>query len=190
MLAQDGPWFRLPGHRVSLSPQDEKLWRAARPLIAAERFRPPRTRDIALALKVPEATARKTLKRLARMGQLIEISPDHFFLRETMAEMAAIAAEIAERDGLLTAASFRDRLNNGRKVAILILEFFDKAGVTIRLATCGGCGRIGWICLGGPDRPQAFTCRSGGAACPRMPRIPGASASVCKETDRADPSCG
>ena len=132
VLAQDGPWFRLPGHQVSLSPQDEKLWRAARPLIAAERFRPPRTRDIALALKVPEATARKTLKQLARMGDLIEIFPDNFFLRETMAEMATIAAEIVDEDGLLTAASFRDRLNNGRKVAILILEFFDKAGVTIR----------------------------------------------------------
>jgi selenocysteine-specific elongation factor len=132
VLAQDGPWFRLPGHQVSLSPQDEKLWRAARPLIAAERFRPPRTRDIALALKVPEATARRTLKQLARMGDLIEIFPDNFFLRETLAEMATIAAEIVDEDGLLTAASFRDRLNNGRKVAILILEFFDKAGVTIR----------------------------------------------------------
>ena len=53
-------WPLVPaaGHRISLSPQDEKLWRAARPLIAAERFRPPRTRDIALALKVPEAAAR------------------------------------------------------------------------------------------------------------------------------------
>ncbi|HEY4041921.1 MAG TPA: SelB C-terminal domain-containing protein, partial [Rhodopila sp.] len=46
--------------------------------------------------------------------------------------MAAIAADAADADGLLTAAAFRDRLNNGRKVAILILEFFDKAGVTIR----------------------------------------------------------
>jgi selenocysteine-specific elongation factor len=139
VLAQDGPWFRLPGHRITLSPQDEKLWRAARPLIAAERFRPPRTRDIALALKVPEVAARRTLKQLARMGGLIEIFPDNFFLRETLAEMAAIAVEIADRDGMLTAASFRDRLNNGRKVAILILEFFDKAGVTIR---CGDVRRV------------------------------------------------
>jgi selenocysteine-specific elongation factor len=138
-LAQDGPWFRLPGHRITLSPQDEKLWRAARPLIEAERFRPPRTRDIALALKVPEATARRTLRQLARMGDLIEIFQDNFFLRETLAEMAAIAVEIADRDGLLTAASFRDRLNNGRKVAILILEFFDRAGVTIR---CGDVRRV------------------------------------------------
>jgi selenocysteine-specific elongation factor len=132
VLAQDGPWFRLPNHRISLSAQDEKIWRAARPMIAAERFRPPRVVDIAQALKLPEAATRATLKRLMRMGQLIEIAPDHFFLRETVAEMAGIAADIVAESGLLTAASFRDQLNNGRKVAILILEFFDKAGLTIR----------------------------------------------------------
>jgi selenocysteine-specific elongation factor len=132
VIARDGPWFRLPGHRVVLSPQDEKLWRAARPMIEAERFRPPRLRDIAAVLKMPEPAARGTFKRLMRMGQLVEIAPDHFFLRETVAEMAAIAAEVADADGLLTAAAFRDRLDNGRKVAIQILEFFDKAGVTVR----------------------------------------------------------
>ena len=34
---------------------------------------------------------------------------------------------------------FRDRLGNGRKVAILILEFFDKVGVTTR---CGDARRV------------------------------------------------
>ncbi len=131
-IAQDGPWLRLPSHRVTLSAQDERLWLAARPLIAADRFRPPRTRDIAGALGVPEAATRATLKRLQRMGQLIEVAADHFFLRETMAEMAAIAAEAVDAEGMLTAAAFRDRLDNGRKVAIQILEFFDRAGVTIR----------------------------------------------------------
>jgi selenocysteine-specific elongation factor len=132
VIAQDGPWFRLPEHRISLSPQDDRLWRAARPMIAAEPFRPPRVRDIAVALKVPETATRTTLKRLMRMGQVVEIAPDHFFLRETVAEMAAIAAEAVDAEGLLTAAAFRDRLDNGRKVAILILEFFDKAGITVR----------------------------------------------------------
>ena len=131
-IAVDGPWYRLPGHRVSLSPQDERLWSAARPLLAAERFRPPRVRDIAVALQVPEAAARATLKRLMRMGQLVEVVPDHFFLREAVAEMAMIAAELFDAEGVVTAASFRDRLDNGRKVAIQVLEFFDKAGITVR----------------------------------------------------------
>jgi selenocysteine-specific elongation factor len=136
VIARDGPWLRLPGHRIALSPQDEKLWHAARPLIASERFRPPRTRDLAQSLKIPEPAMRGTLKRLQRMGQVIEVSPGHFFLRETVAEMAGIAAEAAAADpaGLLTAAVFRDRLDNGRKVAIQILEYFDRIGLTMRTA--------------------------------------------------------
>ena len=124
---RSGPWLRLPTHRAILSPQDERIWQQARRLIAAERFRPPRTRDLAHALSVPEPALRGALKRLQRMGRLIEVAPDQFFLRETVAEMAGIAAAMAEADanGTLTAAAFRDRLANGRKVAILVLEFFD-----------------------------------------------------------------
>jgi selenocysteine-specific elongation factor len=132
VIDQDGPWLRLPGHRISLSPQDERIWSTAHPMIAAERFRPPRVRDIAHSLQVPEPAVRATLKRLQRMGQVVEIAQDHFFLRETVAEMVAIAAAVAEQEGVLTAALFRDRLDNGRKVAIQILEFFDKAGITLR----------------------------------------------------------
>jgi selenocysteine-specific elongation factor len=131
-IAQDGPWLRMPGHKVSLTPQDEKLWAAARLAIAADRFRPPRIRDLATALKIPEPAIRATLKRLQRMGQVAEIAPDHFFLRETVAEMAHIVAAVAEAEGTVTAAAFRDRLDNGRKVAIQVLEFFDKSGLTIR----------------------------------------------------------
>jgi selenocysteine-specific elongation factor len=133
VIARDGPWLRLPAHRVTLSAQDQKLWQAARPLMAAERFRPPRTRDLAQALKAPEAAMRATLKRLHRMGQVIEVAPDHFFLRPAVAEMAAIAAATVDEAGLLTAAGFRDRLDNGRKVAIQVLEFLDRAGVTVRV---------------------------------------------------------
>jgi selenocysteine-specific elongation factor len=84
---------------------------------------------------VPEPAMRVMMKRLQRMGRLIEVAPDQFFLSETVGELAAIAASITEADatGMLTAAKFRDRLSNGRKVAIQILEFFDRAGVTVRI---------------------------------------------------------
>jgi selenocysteine-specific elongation factor len=131
-IAQDGTWLRLPGHRVTLTPRDEALWLAARGLIAAERFRPPRTRELAQALKVPDVPMRTLLKRCQRMGRVVEVAPDHFFLRETVAEMAGIAAASVDEAGLLTAAVFRDRLDNGRKVAIQVLEFFDRAGITVR----------------------------------------------------------
>ncbi|MBV9734892.1 MAG: selenocysteine-specific translation elongation factor [Acidisphaera sp.] len=134
-IAQEGPWLRLPTHRATLSPADERLWPPLRRLIGAAKFRPPRTRDLAQALALPEAGLRATLKRLARIGRLVEVAHDHFFLRETVAEMAGIAAALGRADarGVLTAAALRDRLDNGRKVAIQILEFFDRAGLTRRL---------------------------------------------------------
>jgi len=78
---------------------------------------------------------RATLKRVQRMGRLIEVAPDQFFLGETVAEMAGIAAGIAHVNsaGTLTAAAFRDRLENGRKVAIQVLEYFDRVGLTVRI---------------------------------------------------------
>ena len=134
-VEQDGPWLRLPTHRATLSAQDERVWQQVRGLIEAERFRPPRTRDLARALSVPEAAMRATLKRVQRMGRLIEVAPDQFFLSATVAEMAGIAAGLAEAAsaGTVTAAAFRDQLANGRKVAIQVLEYFDRAGVTVRI---------------------------------------------------------
>ena len=78
---------------------------------------------------------RATLKRVQRMGRLIEVAPDQFFLSATVAEMAGIAAGLAEAApaGTVTAAAFRDQLANGRKVAIQVLEYFDRAGITVRV---------------------------------------------------------
>ena len=134
-LALDGAWVRLPGHEAHLTAADETLWRAVEPLLTSEqRFRPPRVRDIGATIGVGEATVRRLFKLLGRLGKVDEIAHDHFFLRETVAEMVGIAADLAAQasNKQLTAAEFRDRLDNGRKVAIQILEFFDRHGVTLR----------------------------------------------------------
>ncbi len=133
----DGAWARLAGHAVRLTAEDEKLWESIAPLLAgAERFRPPRVRDISGLLRVPEADVRRVAKLLGRLGRLDEVAHDHFFLRGTVAEMVRILANIASASerGEFTVAQFRDRVDNGRKVAIQILEFFDRHGVTLRRA--------------------------------------------------------
>jgi selenocysteine-specific elongation factor len=125
---------RLPTHSVRLAPEDQKLWAQIEPLLRRERFRPPRVRDVAGLLRVPEPRVRSLMKLMARLGRVEEIAQDHFFLRLVVDEMVRIAAEVGGRDpaGVVTAAAFRDRLDNGRKVAIQILEFFDAHGLTIR----------------------------------------------------------
>ena len=133
-VAVDGPWLRLPTHVVRLSKDNELRWRHIEQIIRAQRFRPPRVRDFAEALDIAEEDVRTLMRRVARMGRVIEVAHDHFFLRETVAEMIRIAADIGAADpsSEITAAAFRDRIDSGRKVAIQILEFFDKQGITIR----------------------------------------------------------
>ena len=73
-------------------------------------------------------------KQTAAIERAISGRPDHFFARATVAEMAEIVRDLSrhEAKGLFSAAQFRDRVDNGRKVAIQILEFFDRHGLTIR----------------------------------------------------------
>jgi selenocysteine-specific elongation factor len=134
-IALDGAAVRLPSHAARLKPQDQKTFARIAPLLSgAERFRPPRVRDLAAALALPEQQVRALLKQLARMGQLDEIAPDHFFLRGTVAEIAHLLPALAAGvpNGEFSAAQLRDRLDNGRKVAIQILEFLDRHGLTAR----------------------------------------------------------
>jgi selenocysteine-specific elongation factor len=131
----EGGFVRLPQHEARLSPEDEAVWdRIAPGLAGGARFRPPRVRDFAGELGCDEREVRRVLKLAARMGRVDEIAHDHFFLRATTGEMTALAADVAARstDGWFTAARFRDRMDNGRKVAIQILDFFDRHGVTLR----------------------------------------------------------
>ncbi len=134
-LVLDGAFVRLPSHTARLAPGDETAWRLVAPRLGGtERFRPPRVRDLADALGRPEREIRRLLKLAGRMGWADEVAHDHFFLRETVREMIALSADEAGRSdgGLFIAAQLRDRLDNGRKVAIQILEFFDRHGVTLR----------------------------------------------------------
>jgi selenocysteine-specific elongation factor len=134
-LALDGGFVRLASHSVRLAPGDEAAWALIAPLIGgAERFRPPRVRDLADMTARDERDVRRLLKLAGRLGWADEIAHDHFFLRATVTEMARICAEEAGRSdgGAFTAAQVRDRLDNGRKVAIQILEFFDRHGLTLR----------------------------------------------------------
>lgn len=131
----DGAFVRLPGHEVRLSPEDEVLWSRIQPeLLGEERFRPPRVRDFAAGLGIDEREVRRVLRLTQKLGRTDQIRQDHFFAREVTREMVAIISDVAAagEGGWFTAPAFRDRVQNGRKVAIEILEFFDRLGVTLR----------------------------------------------------------
>jgi selenocysteine-specific elongation factor len=125
---------RLPSHvAVGLGPVEQALWDRLLALLSATPYRPPPLRAMAAALRVQDPALRRACKRFARAGRLVEVAPDRFVLRPALAEMAAAARELSEATGgAFTAAQFRDRLKNGRGVAIEVLEYLDRRGITLR----------------------------------------------------------
>lgn len=133
-LALSGAAIHLSSHCAGLGPAEAALWQRIRQLLEKSGFAGAWVRDLAGELSVPENALRQLMKQLARMGEIVEVTPDRFYQRQTVHRMTELVAEMcgAAEDGTITAAAFRDRIETGRKLAIIILEFFDRTGVTIR----------------------------------------------------------
>ena len=132
-IAQTNAWLHLPEHRVQMAAADRDLWQTLKPLLDATPYNPPRVRDIARATGVPEDTVRALCKRVSRIGEAYPVAHDHYFTAATVADLARRVAALNASDGHARAAPLRDQIGGGRKVAIHILEFFDRIGYTRRV---------------------------------------------------------
>ena len=134
LVVRTGPWVHLSGHEVRLAEMDERLWQEGiSPLLEASPFAPPRVRDLARTLGEEEDRTRQLLKRLASMGEVFPVAHDHYFTRAAVSDLAAIARRLSDAEGEVRAAEFRDAIGTGRKLAIQILEFFDRIGYSRRI---------------------------------------------------------
>ena len=132
-LAQTGGWLHLPEHRATLAAADADLWKLLAPLLDAAPFQPPRVRDVARASGIAEDAVRNLMKRLARVGIVYPVAHDHYFAADAVARLAAHVDTLHAANGAVRAADLRDIVGGGRKVAIHILEFFDRVGYTRRV---------------------------------------------------------
>lgn len=138
-LAQDrsivrhGPWLQLPHHAAALSEVDRELARQLQLLIAQARPEPPWVRDLAVAVRQPEARVRHILRQQVACGAVCQIVHDLFYDSERVDTLAGVVASLAGEQGSVDAARYRDAIGLGRKRTIQILEFFDRVGYTRRV---------------------------------------------------------
>ncbi|HXV06784.1 MAG TPA: selenocysteine-specific translation elongation factor [Burkholderiales bacterium] len=132
LIVASGAWLHDPAHRVRFGAQEEHLWSKVRPMLDATPFHPPRVRDLAHALHVEEEAMRRLLQRAARLGVVYPVAHDHYFTLHAVDALAEIVRDLNRAKGAALAAEFRDRIGTGRRLAIQILEFFDRVGYTRR----------------------------------------------------------
>jgi len=133
LLVRRGAFLAAPAHKAELAREERVRWEGIKPLLMDKPFEPPRVRDIARATGIAEVEVRSVLKKVARIGEVTLVAHDHFFLTDAVRKLADVVADLVQGEGAARAAPFRDRIGGGRKVAIQILEFFDRAGYTRRV---------------------------------------------------------
>ncbi|CAI1978347.1 selenocysteine-specific translation elongation factor [Serratia proteamaculans] len=122
-------WLHLPEHGLAFSTEELALWVRIEPLFGDEAWW---VRDLATELGEDEAQVRATLRKAAQLGHVTAVVVDRYYLSRRIEQFAALIRELDVEQGSANAADFRDRLGVGRKLAIQVLEFFDRSGFTRR----------------------------------------------------------
>ncbi|MQG93237.1 selenocysteine-specific translation elongation factor [Pseudomonas sp. MN1F] len=134
LIASSGPWLHLPEHKVQLSAADSALWERLQPKLLAGQYDPPWVRTLAAEENCPEADVRLLLRKLARLGLVHQVVRDLFYPEVTLGRMAELLLRQANETPIVQVAAFRDMLGIGRKRSVQILEYFDRIGLTRRVA--------------------------------------------------------
>lgn len=135
VIAFDGQRARLPQHAPELAPADAKLWKMVKPLMTSAGSRSITVRDLAQELGFDDRRMATFLTRAARLGFVIQVAKNRFYIPNTLRGLAVIAENLARETegGVITAKEYRDRSEIGRNLTIEVLEYFDKARFTRRV---------------------------------------------------------
>jgi len=119
---------------VQLSEADSALWAQLQPRLLEGQFDPPWVRTLASEAQCAEADVRLLLRKLARLGVVHQVVRDLFYPEATLQRMAELLLAQASETPIVQVAAFRDMLGIGRKRSVQILEYFDRIGLTRRVA--------------------------------------------------------
>ncbi len=135
-LVREESLLRLKSHRVRLGGDEGRLGERLAEALAHAGYQPPELKQLAEELKLPAsqlARMRTLMGALEREGRVVKIATDLYFSRPALEAARARLLEHLRGAPEITAATYRDLLGASRKFAIALLDYFDHAGVTVRV---------------------------------------------------------
>ncbi|GMR05420.1 MAG: selenocysteine-specific translation elongation factor [Thermodesulfobacteriota bacterium] len=129
-LEREGGLLRLASHRPALSGTDARIEEAFLRLLSSG-IRPPLPAEIA-ALGFKREDVARVAAYLQRTGVVVRIKEGAWVSSKAIGEARERLSAFIKANGRIRAADFRDLIGCGRKLAIEILEYFDRERVTLR----------------------------------------------------------
>lgn len=125
--------FHLSSHRPMVKGVDKEIEDGVLGLFAGRGFAPLREGEVYQAIpSYKRGDVERVFDGLVKRGILVKVTGDSFLSSETLEKARAQLVNLVRKRGRVKVAEFRDALGCGRKLAIEILEYFDKERFTLR----------------------------------------------------------
>ncbi len=131
-IASDGMLLHRPDHQPGLTGDEARHWKVLQPLMAETPQAPPVVHDMAREAGMPVHAVMKTMRRAVRMGMAVQIAANRFFLPDALRAQAAVFEKMIAQTGTVSVSDFRKDAEIGRNLAVEVLEYFDRAGLSQR----------------------------------------------------------
>jgi len=133
LIAKEENLLRLATHKVQLGGQEKSLMDKIKKLLGEQPLAPPDLKEIEKQAAVPRNRLNEVIRLLEREGSVVRITTDMYFLASSIEQLRATLVRFLTEKGEMNAAAFRDLIGSSRKYTIPLLEYFDRAGLTIRI---------------------------------------------------------
>lgn len=131
LLANTRGWLHLAAHQLQLTQPELQCWHQIEQLMTTDP-QPWWIRDLASAMGENEESLRKLGYKLAQLSYVAAIVKDRYVTHQYLVKMATEVRQHTAQYQKLETAEFRNISQLGRKVAIQLLEYFDKISFTKR----------------------------------------------------------
>lgn len=125
--------LRLPTHSVTLNQDEQGTAARLERFLQEGGLTPPEVKELEEKLRVPRKLLLDLLGVLESRGKVVKVSTDLYVGSDILEKAKVALTAHLTAHGEITAATFRDLLGISRKTAIPLLEYFDRAGLTLRV---------------------------------------------------------
>ncbi len=133
LIAKEENLLRLASHQVQLGGQEKTLMDKIKKILGEQPLAPPDLKEIEKQAAVPRNRLNEVIRLLEREGSVVRVTTDMYFLASSIEQLRTTLVRFLGAKGEMNAAAFRDLIGSSRKYTIPLLEYFDRAGLTIRI---------------------------------------------------------
>ncbi|MSP40065.1 MAG: selenocysteine-specific translation elongation factor [Deltaproteobacteria bacterium] len=133
LIAKEENLLRLASHKVQLGGQETVLMDKIKKILGEQPLAPPDLKEIEKQAGVPRNRLTEVIRLLERDGSVVRVTTDMYYLASSIEQLRGTLVQFLTEKGEMNAAAFRDLIGSSRKYIIPLLEYFDRAGLTIRI---------------------------------------------------------